>query len=210
MKTKSHVKEITILGLLAALELIFSFTPIGSIPIGPLCITLNVIPIAIAAVVLGPTGGTIMGGLFGLLSFLQCFGIGVPSAFGAILLELNPFYTFIVCVIARLLTGLIAGFIHKFISKMSNVYISSAVTGFCTAIINTILFMLSLVLLFGQTEYLQDMMNGKNVIIFICTFVGVNAIVEMITTTVVTAAIGSALYKSKLIKCVQKDKPIKA
>ena len=50
MKTKVNTKSLVILGLMTALTMIFSFTPIGSIPIGPLVITLNVIPIAIAAV----------------------------------------------------------------------------------------------------------------------------------------------------------------
>ena len=54
MKTKVNTKSLVILGLMTALTMIFSFTPIGSIPIGPLVITLNVIPIAIAAVTVGP------------------------------------------------------------------------------------------------------------------------------------------------------------
>ncbi len=199
INTKSNVKEITILGLLAALELIFSFTPIGSIPIGPLCITLNIIPIALAAVVLGPIGGAVMGGIFGVLSFLQSFGVGVPSAFKAVLLELNPFYTFILCVVTRLLTGFIVGIIYKALSGKINVFINSSVTGFLTAIINTIFFMSCLVLLFGQTTYLQEMIDGKNILLWICAFVGVNAIIEMITCTIATGAVGSALYKSKLI-----------
>lgn len=199
MKTKSHVKEVAVLGLLAALELVFSFTPIGSIPVGPLCITLNVIPIAIASVVGGPVSGAVMGGLFGILSFLQCFGIGVPSAFGAVLVGINPFYTFVVCFVSRLFAGLISGFVFKAVSGKVNVYINSAVTGFLTAILNTILFMSSLVLFFGQTQFLQEMIDGKNIFIWICAFVGVNAILEIIASTVVTGAVGSALYKSKLV-----------
>ena len=96
MKTNTkkifNVRQLTILGLMTALVMIFSFTPIGSIPINPeLSITLNVIPIAIAAVVCGPVGGAIIGGVFGLFSFLQCIGVGVPSGMGAALFNINPF-----------------------------------------------------------------------------------------------------------------------
>lgn len=56
MKTKVNTKSLVILGLMTALTMIFSFTPIGSIPIGPLVITLNVIPIAIAAVTVAGSG----------------------------------------------------------------------------------------------------------------------------------------------------------
>ena len=83
MKKQPDVRALTILALMTALVIIFSFTPIGSIPVGPLVITLNIIPIAIAAAALGPAGGAAMGAVFGLLSFLQCLGIGIPSGMGA-------------------------------------------------------------------------------------------------------------------------------
>ena len=95
MKTKVNTKSLVILGLMTALTMIFSFTPIGSIPIGPLVITLNVIPIAIAAVTVGPVGSAVIGGVFGLLSFLQCFGIGVPSGMGAALVAIDPVLAFV-------------------------------------------------------------------------------------------------------------------
>ena len=69
MKTKFNTRSMVLLGLLTAIVVVFSLTPIGSIPIGPLVITLNIIPIAIAAVALGPIGGLIMGTVFGLFSF---------------------------------------------------------------------------------------------------------------------------------------------
>ena len=62
---KFNAKTIVLLGLLTAIIAVFSFTPIGSIPVGPLVITLNIIPIAIAAITMGPIGGAIIGGVFG-------------------------------------------------------------------------------------------------------------------------------------------------
>lgn len=200
MKTTSKVKQITIMGMLAALILIFSFTPIGSIPIGPLVITLNVIPVALAGVVLGPAGGMIMGGFFGIMSFLQACGIGVPSTLGAALFAINPFFSFFMCFAPRLLTGLIVGTAHLAMKKKINIYAASSLTGFFTAFFNTLLFMSTLMLLFGNTEYMQKLRGGQNVLLFICTSVGVNAIVEWIGTTIITGAVGSALYKSKLIE----------
>ena len=70
MKEKFNVRSLVLLGLLTAVVALFSLTPIGSIPIGPLSITLNIIPIAIAAIALGPTGGLIMGIVFGLFTFI--------------------------------------------------------------------------------------------------------------------------------------------
>ena len=78
MKKKLNTKAMVLMGMLTAILILFSFTPIGSIPVGPLVITLNVIPVAIAAIALGPIGGAAMGAVFGTLSFLQCIGIHVP------------------------------------------------------------------------------------------------------------------------------------
>lgn len=195
-----NTKSMVLLGLLTAIVAVFSFTPIGSIPIGPLVITLNVIPVAIGAVALGPAGGAIIGGIFGLFSFLQCFGIGIPSAMGMALLEIDPILCFIQRFIPRLLDGFIAGFIFRLCTRITNVHISGFVTGFFTAFLNTAFFMFTLVFLFENTEYMQEQINGKNVIMFIVTFVGINAVVEMIAATIITGAAGSALHKAKLIK----------
>ncbi|MBR6231149.1 MAG: ECF transporter S component [Lachnospiraceae bacterium] len=196
---KTQTKQLTTLALMIAVMIIFAFTPIGSIPIGPLVISLQVIPVAICAVVLGPKGGAIAGAVFGLLSFLQCFGIGIPSGMGMILVEINPFLAFVQRFVPRLLDGFLIGWIFKLIRK-KNVYAACAVTGFFSAFLNTLFFMSALVLLFGNTEYVQGLIGGKNVILWICAFVGINAVCEMVAATVVTGVVGAALHKAKVIK----------
>lgn len=186
------------MALMIAVMIIFAFTPIGSIPIGPLVISLQVIPVAICAVVMGPKGGAIAGAVFGLLSFLQCFGIGIPSGMGMILVGINPFLAFIQRFVPRLLDGFLAGCIFRLISK-KNVHAACAVTGFFTAFLNTVFFMSALVILFGNTEYVQGLIGGKNVILWICAFVGLNAVSEMIAATLVTGVVGAALHKARVI-----------
>lgn len=206
-------KDLVLMGIITALLIVFSMTPIGTIPIGPLSVSLNVIPVAIAAVALGPAGGAIAGGIFGILSFLQCFGIGVPSGMGAALVNIDPFLAFVQRFVPRLLDGLLIGFVFRGIGRKFNPYVASAVTGFCSALFNTALFMSALILLFGNTEYVQGLMADKgtdNVFLFICLFVGVNAIVEMVASTIITGAVGSALFHAKLIHLPTKHtQPIK-
>ena len=199
MKTRFDTKQLVLMGLLTAILFVFSFTPIGTIPIGPLSITLNIIPIALAAVILGPAGGAAMGAVFGILSFLQCLGIGVPSGMGAMLFSINPFLAFVQRFVPRVLDGLLIGFICKGVSKLWNSYAACFITGFLSAFLNTALFMSALVLLFGSTEYVQGLMGGKNVLLFICSFVGINAVFEMIVSTVLTGGVGTALLKAGLI-----------
>ena len=176
IKTKFTTKSMVLLGLLSAIVVLFSFTPVGSIPVGPLVITLNVIPVAIAAVALGPIGGLIIGSVFGLFSFLQCFGIGIISSMGAALVDINPVLAFIQRFVPRALDGFLAGCIFKFFSKVSNVKVSCFVTGFCTAFFNTAFFMFSLVALFGNTSYMKDKIDGRNILVYIVASVGINAV----------------------------------
>lgn len=62
--------------------------------------------------------------------------------------------------------------------------------------------MSALVLLFGNTEYLQGLIGGKNIILFICGFVGINAVCEMISSTLITGAVAMALYKAHFVPSV--------
>lgn len=197
---KTDVKQLTLLGLLAAVMVILSATPLGYLNIGVLAITLNVIPVGIAAIALGPTGGAVVGAIFGLTSFLQCIGVGGTSAMGVITFGINPVLTFIQRFLPRLLVGLIIGFLHKYLARKIGKKTSCFITGFLAAFLNTVLFMSALVLLFGNTDYMQELIAGRNIIVFICTFVGVNAVFEMIASTLITGAVCSALYKARAIK----------
>ena len=192
-------KPLVLTALMTAFVIIFSFTPIGSIPVGPLVITLNIIPVAITAVALGPGGGAAMGAVFGLLSFLQCLGIGVPSGMGATLLSISPVLAFIQRFVPRVLDGLLVGLIFRWCERGLGHGPAGFIAGFCSAFLNTLLFMSALLLLFGNTEYVQGLVAGRNVIVFVCAFVGVNAVVEMLVSTIVTGGVTAALYRARLL-----------
>ena len=179
MNKKFNAKQLTLLGLMTALLLLMSFTPLGYLNIGPLAITFNVIPVAVSALALGPVGGLIAGSVFGLTSFLQAIGVGGVSMLGSTLFSINPFFSILLCFVPRMLCF---------------------VTGFAAAFLNTLFFMSALILLFGQTEYMQGLINGQNILLFVCAFVGVNAVFEMLSSTVITGAVGSVLLKAGFIQ----------
>ena len=204
---KFTTSQLTILGLMSGILLLMAYTPLGYLNIGPLAVTFNVIPVAICAVVLGPTGGGVAGAVFGLTSFLQAMGIGGTSALGAALFQINPFLSAVQCFVPRILDGLLIGYIFRGMRRKTNVYVSCAVTGFFSAFLNTLFFMSALIVMFGNTEVVQNLMGGRNVIIGCCLMVGVNAICEMVSSTILTAAVGTALSKAHLIPASQIAKP---
>lgn len=196
---KLSIRNFVVLALLIAILLLMSMTPLGYLNIGPLAITLNVVPLAVAAVALGPVGGLICGCVFGLTSFLQCLGVGGSSAMGVMLFSINPFLAFVQRFVPRALDGLLLGWIYRGLSKKAKPYVACAITGFLSAFLNTLFFMTALLVLFGGTEYVQGLVAGRNLLVFVCAFVGVNAVAEMAAATVLTGAVGAALGKAGLL-----------
>ena len=193
MKNMS-TRRFVLLALLVAILIVLAYVNIPQ-PAG-LSITFNMIPVAIAAIAIGPMGGAIIGGAFGLISFLQCFGICGFSGMGAALAAINPFLAFVQRFFPRLLDGVLLGFIYRFVSRRTNVYAGCAVTGFMAAFLNTLFFMTSLVWIFGGTEYMQNSMAGRGMLTYIVASVGVNGLVEMLVSTLVTGLVGPALEKA--------------
>ena len=132
MNKKFNAKQLTLLGLMTALLLLMSFTPLGYLNIGPLAITFNVIPVAVSALALGPVGGLIAGSVFGLTSFLQAIGGGGVSMLGSTLFSINPFFSILLCFVPRMLDGFLLGYIFRSVSKLNRVA-ACFVTGFAAA-----------------------------------------------------------------------------
>lgn len=191
---KKVLRNLTILAILIAILVVLGCFNIP-MPAG-LSITFNMIPVAVAAITLGPLGGAIIGGAFGLISFLQCFGICGYSGMGAILVSVSPALSFIQRFFPRLLDGFLLGYIYRFLKDRTPVSVGCGVTGFFAAFLNTLFFMTTLVWLFGGTEYMRNSMAGRGMFAYIVAAVGVNGLVEMLVSTVLTSAVGTALVKA--------------
>ena len=114
-KRSEQIYKLSVLGLLSAITFIMAFTPIGYIPVGALKLTFLTIPVIVAAALIGPAGGAIIGGMFGITSFIQaCSGMSVLT--GA-LFQLNPVLTFILCIVPRVLEGFLGGLVFKGLQK---------------------------------------------------------------------------------------------
>ena len=188
--------------VLIALIILMTFTGIGYIPIGPLKLTLNVLPVAVGAVVLGPAYGALLGLVFGLSSFFTCFGL---DALGTIFLGINPFLLFVMCVVPRILCGWIPALVFKAISggeKASGKreIIGSSIACALTAIVNTVGFLSLMWLFFAQdlmtNPKVLELLGGvsvNSIVTLFVTFAGVNALVEVATCLILGTAVCKAL-----------------
>ena len=153
------------LGILIAILLLMAFTPVGYLRIGTMTITFLTVPVVVGAIVCGPGAGTILGTIFGLTSFYQCFGM---DPMGTALMQISLPRTFAFTVLPRLLMGLCVGLIFKAFKKRS----AAAYT---------------------VTAFFGPFLNTTNVFLFAVLSVGVNFIVEAIVCTIVGAAVAKAV-----------------
>ena len=189
-------KDLTTTGMMIAIILLMSFTPLGYLRTAGLEVSLITIPVAIGAMIIGPKAGLLLGTVFGLTSFYQCFGM---SPFGAALLGINPFSTFILCVPTRALVGWLTGVIFKGIEKLDrSKTVCYFIGGLIAALLNTILFMGALILFFWNTDFIQSInasIGKLSFFAFVLTFVGVNGLLEMPATCIVGGAVSKTLKK---------------
>lgn len=181
------------MALLVAVIILMAFTPLGYIRTGVLAITLLVVPVAVGAILLGPAGGAILGGVFGVTSFIQCFGM---DAFGTTLLGINPAATFLVCVPTRILAGWVAGLVFAAMRKNKRAWVKEAayyVANLACPLCNTLFFMTTLCLCFFRTAYIQELAEGRNVFLFAVISVGINGLVEAVVCFVLGSLISRTL-----------------
>ena len=201
MKNKVNVQRMAELALLTAIVLLLAFTPLGYLktPWG-VEITFIVIPVAVGSIILGPTAGAFLGLVFGMTSFVQCFG---ASALGVMMLEISPVGTFVCCVVTRVLVGILPGLLYKLFKRIRKTrVIGISICCFLTPLTNTILYIISNYLIFSNTwlniavtSYGYTGEGGFSLLAFMMGMVAVNGVVEAITCMIIGTAICKALQK---------------
>ena len=150
---KVDVRKMAIIGVLAAISIMLSMTPLGFIPIGPTNATIMHIPVIIGAIVEGPLVGITVGFIFGATSLLKALTMPTITSFAFI----NP----LVSILPRMLIGVIAYYVYKLTIKFTkNVFVSGWITGVVGSLVNTVGVLGMIYILYGaryaeeqQAEY---------------------------------------------------------
>lgn len=173
---KKNTTTMVRLAILTALLLLFAFTPIGYIRTPILEITLMHLPVIVGAILLGEGAGAFLGLVFGLTSFAQCF---MGSPLGTLLVSLSVWRTFVVCVVPRVLMGLLVALIFRALRRTGarrTAYVVASVSG---ALLNTLFFMSALFALFGsRSEFLGFLGTGSVTLTLILSMIGINGLCE--------------------------------
>ena len=188
---KENLFKLTLIAIFIAIMLVMNFTPLGYITTGLFSITLMTIPVALGAVCTGVLGGTVLGFLFGLTSFLQAFGIGFmidPSA--ATLFTTKPLAYTVTCFVPRIVTGLAAGLIFSAFEKHGKTgVIPMGISAAVVPILNTSLFMTFYILLYRDT-----VLAGKTFMAVFLSALSLNFVIELVVTLLAGTTINKVIY----------------
>ncbi len=147
--------------------------------IGPVSITLALIPLVIGAILYGPWAGAFLGALMGAII------LTAPST--GSFLAVNPFITVVLCLVKTAVAGMVSGFIFKGLYK-KNLSLAIILAAVVAPIVNTGLFALGCMAFFWKT--LQEWAGGSNVVGFLfLTMIGFNFLIEFAVNTVLSPSI---------------------
>lgn len=195
-KTTRNTRYMVELSLMSAIIVLMALTPLGYVKTPMLSITLLTIPVAVGAIILGPKGGAILGLVFGATSFAQAL---TGSGMSAFLMQINPFGVFILCFVPRILEGFLCGLIFHGLRKANVKKTSYYISGFSCPILNTILFMGTLVGIFYHTDYIQGLVSTlgvSNPLGFVIALVGIQGVIEALVCGILSGTVSLTLAKA--------------
>ncbi|MBR4832169.1 MAG: ECF transporter S component [Butyrivibrio sp.] len=183
--------------IMIAITLIMGNTFLGSIPTPFLKISIVTVPVALAAMLIGPTAGIICGLVFGLNSFFTA--LTGSSGLLTTLVAINPLYGFITAVGGRFLDALLVSYLFALLKKSPASKAAYHITGALMPLFNTVFFMGLLCFFFYNTEYVQGLVASKgatNPLSFVIALVGVQASVEALIGCLLAGTLGLVLSKT--------------
>lgn len=186
------IKELTISGLLAGITIFLGLTGYGFIPLVVMNATILHVPTIIGAVVAGPKVGMLVGFLFGLFSFIRT--LQAPSLMMQFALQYNVLYDAFICIVPRVLIGLIAYLAYRYFPGKD--FIRVALAAVLGSAFNTILFLGSFFVLVGAPYAAQQGISTEAVGAMIMGITVMNGVPEALVSGVIVVPIILALKKS--------------
>ena len=215
MERKVSAKTLKLVqpALLGALIVVLAFTPfIGYIPLGVTRATIVHIPVIIGSILLGPKMGAVLGGLFGLTSFINNSFISpnITSFTFTPLYSVGEFHgnvwSLVICFVPRILVGVVPYYVYKFVmwlfkGRKGGETVSLALAGLSGALTNTLLVMNLIYFCFGEQYAAAKEKAFEGFYWVILSVIGINGVPEAIVAAILTVAICKTLFK------VQKKRP---
>lgn len=186
---KWQTRKIAITGMLGAVSVVLSFTPLGYLPLGFFSVTTMHIPVIIAAILEGPLVGGIVGLIFGITSLLKHLLAPQPISF----IFWNP----LVSIIPRVLIGVLSyHFYRLFSGVVDKRRIAYFFTGLFGTFVNTF-FVLGGAYVIYAKDLVERFQLNTGAEVFLWGIAIKNGIPEMLISGIITVSVVSAIQKNK-------------
>lgn len=203
MKTnQKRLRYLVTLAFLAAILFVMDLTGIAMIPLPGQYASIMTVPVAVGAMMLGPTAGGVLGGVMGFISFYTALKTGfrdlnLMGYDGIAIVLLSIFNAFV----PRILMGVATGWIFKLLKKVDKTKtICYYVGGLAAPLLNTVLFMSVLLPIFMNAPNLVGLLGEElynkfkdGIFLFALGYVGIQAVLEAVIGCILSGSIGKAL-----------------
>ena len=187
---RQKLRRSTLLALFGTIVIVQNLVPVlGNIPIGPLSITLIHITVIVAAIVLGPVQGMIVGGIWGMITFIRAFIW--PTSPLAVICFTNP----LISVLPRILVGAVAGYGFLWLKKYVSERKSMVIAAMAGSMTNTLLVLGQIYLFYHNQAPRLYAVDVRQLLPYLLGVVGTNGIPEMLVAAVSVPLIATALLK---------------
>ncbi len=178
-----NVKKMVGVSLLVAvivvLQLVGTLLPIK---LGPVSVSLVLVPIVIGSAVYGPGAGAILGAAFGVVANICCIN-GMDGG-GHMVFQASPMLCILVVMVKGILCGTASGWIYRLLSG-KNSYAAMLAAAILCPTVNTGVFLIGMKLFF--MEVLQIWAGGSNVAGYVLTgIILINYLPELILNVVLS------------------------
>ena len=198
-KTKLDTRYMATLAMFCGVLLVMGMTGIGFIPLPVIKATTMHIPVILGAILLGPSAGAVLGGVFGLCSIwvnttspgLLAFAFSPFMSTEGLIGVLKSLWIALGC---RILLGVIAGWLWRLLPKLiKQDYIALPVTAAVSTICHTILVRGSIYILLAQQYAAAKNVAITAVLGLVMGTVTASGIPEAIAAAILVTVIGKAL-----------------
>ena len=201
---RQKTQKMTKVGFLIALIVVLQTISALLVKFGFFSISLTLVPIVLGGFMLGPAVGALLGGVFGVITFLFC-AVGLDGG-GSMLFAANPFLCGLICLVKAILAGWIAALVYRITRKTLDpdkhprtwLLSTAPITGICP-LVNTLIFCVGMTLFFK--DILHVWAGGTDVAYYMLTgLVGVNFLIELCINVVLCPLLARNLRKTKMFR----------
>ena len=181
----ANVKKMVGISIMTALVVVLQL--LGSfIRLGPVSISLVLIPIVVGAAMYGPTAGSVLGGVFSIVVLLQ------PDT--AFFYGISFFGTVITVLVKGTLAGLLSGLTFQ-VLRHKNEWVAVGLAAMVCPLVNTGIFALGCRLFFWDA--LAQMGNGNAMFALLTIMIGFNFVAEFAMNVICSPIIVRILHSAK-------------